>query len=70
MKVLSTLWGLIVDDGRLVTILLFCLIISWGLSYGQQPLIGAFMIWAGLLLSLWVSIRHQLQLKLSKEKKN
>ncbi|MCM2534181.1 hypothetical protein NDK43_19710 [Neobacillus pocheonensis] len=68
MKVLSTLWGLIVDDGRLASILLFFLIISWSLSMAGQPFIGAIMIWAGLLISLWVSINHQLQLKISKKK--
>jgi hypothetical protein len=69
MKVLTTLWGLIVDDGRLASILLISLVISWGLSLVGQPLIGAFMIWAGLLISLWISINHQLHLKLSQEKK-
>ncbi|MFY4776176.1 hypothetical protein [Metabacillus sp. RGM 3146] len=68
MKVLSTLWGLIVDDGRLASILIGCLVISCLLSLFGQSLIAAFVIWAGLLISLWVSIQHQLQLKLSKEK--
>jgi hypothetical protein len=68
MKVLSTLWGLIIDDGRLASTLIGCLIISWGSSLAGQPLIGAFIIWAGLLVSLWFSINHQVQLKLSKKR--
>jgi hypothetical protein len=68
MKIISTLWGLIADDGRLASILLVFLIISGGLSMAGQPLISAFVIYAGLFISLWVSIHHQLQLKISKKK--
>lgn len=70
MKILSTLWGLIVDDGRLVSILMIFLLLSWGLSMAGQSMIAPFIIWAGLIISLFVSIHHQIQLKLVKEKKN
>lgn len=66
MKVLSALWGLIVDDVRLASILIVSLLISWGVSLAHQQVLAAIVIWAGLLISLWVSIEHQLRLKLKK----
>jgi hypothetical protein len=67
MKILSKLWGLIVDDTRLVSILLIFLLISWGVTMAGQSFIAAFLIWAGLIISLFVSIKHQIQLKISKK---
>jgi hypothetical protein len=66
MKVLSTLWGLIVDDGRLASILLLSIILAWGLSQFGQPILAAIAMMAGLVVSLAVSIEHQLNLKLKK----
>ncbi|WP_155837174.1 hypothetical protein [Aneurinibacillus terranovensis] len=66
MKVLSTLWGLLVDDGRLAFILLLSLLIAGGLSLAHQSFMAAIVIWLGLMVSLWVSIMYQLQSKLSK----
>jgi hypothetical protein len=66
MKVLSTLWGLLVDDGRLATILMISILIAWGLAQFGQPLLAAIVIMAGLVVSLAVSIEHQLNLKLKK----
>ncbi|SEB86067.1 hypothetical protein [Paenibacillus sp. GP183] len=66
MKILSTLWGLLVDDGRLASILLLSIVIGWGLSQMQKPFLAAIVIWAGLIVSLAVSIEHQLNLKLKK----
>lgn len=63
MKVLATLWGLIVDDGRLAYTLGLFIIIGATLSYFQQPWIAAIVIWLGLLVSLWVSVIHQLNKK-------
>jgi hypothetical protein len=64
MKVLSTLWGLLVDDGRLASILILSIVLAWGLSQFEQPLLAAILIWAGLIVSLAVSIEHQLKLKI------
>lgn len=67
MKVLSTLWGLLVDDGRLASILVLAIIIGSIVSKVlHQPLPGAIVIWAGLLVALFVSIEHQLSLKSKK----
>lgn len=68
MKILSKLWGLIVDDPRLVSTLVIFLILSWILTLVHQLLISALMIWAGLIISLWIALDHQLKLKLSKKK--
>ncbi|MFC5452452.1 hypothetical protein [Paenibacillus aestuarii] len=67
MKVLSTLWGLLVDDGRLASILVIAIIISAVLTNALNlPLAGAVVLWAGLLVSLFYSIEHQLRLKSKK----
>jgi len=67
MKVLSTLWGLLVDDGRLASILVIAIIISAVLTNALSlPLSGAIVLWAGLLVSLFFSIEHQLRLKSKK----
>jgi hypothetical protein len=66
MKVLSALWGLLVDDGRLASILMLSIILAWGLSQFGQPILAAIVIMAGLVVSLAVSIEHQLNLKLKK----
>jgi hypothetical protein len=66
LKILSTLWGLLVDDGRLASILLLSIVIGWCLSRFQQPFLAAIVIWAGLIVSLAVSIEYQLNLKLKK----
>jgi hypothetical protein len=66
MRVLNVLWGLLVDDGRLAGILALSLVLACVACIAQQPLVGAIMIWAGLVISLWVSIEHQLQKKLTK----
>lgn len=67
MKVLSTLWGLLVDDRRLASILILAIVISVIVSntFGQ-PLLGALILWAGLIVSLFVSIEHQLRIKSKK----
>jgi hypothetical protein len=67
VKVLSTLWGLLVDDRRLASILILAIVISTIVSntFGQ-PLLGALILWAGLIVSLFVSIEHQLRLKSKK----
>lgn len=64
IKVINTLWGLLVDDGRLASILIVALILA-GVSslVGKLTIIGAVLIWLGLILSLIISIEHQLKLK-------
>jgi hypothetical protein len=66
MKVLTTIWGLLVDDGRLASILMLSIILAWGLSQFGQPTLAAIAICAGLVVSLAVSIEHQLNIKLKK----
>lgn len=68
MKVIKVIWGLLVDDGRLATTLIVALIIAFGLSKANQPLLAGIIIWLGLIVSLWYSIEHQLQLKLKSKK--
>ena len=64
MKILSTLSGLIIDDRRLAGILILFLILAWASSYFlHQKLLAAGLIGAGLLLSLWFSVTHQLKSK-------
>lgn len=66
MRALKVVWGLLVDDGRLAFVLALALVISFVLSHFHQPLLGALVIWVGLLASLWISIEHQLKLKAKK----
>lgn len=66
MKVLKKLWGLLVDDGRLATILVVALVVAYIISASGQHLIGAIVIWLGLIIALWVSVDHQLRLKVKK----
>lgn len=69
MKVLKVLWGLLVDDTRLVSILLFSLLLSViAATVVHQIVAAALFIWLGLLGSLWVSIEHELKVKVTKEK--
>lgn len=67
MKTLKVLWGLLVDDGRLASILIVALIIGSIVSAAGLKTLGAVAIWLGLLVSLGVSIEHQLKLKLKKK---
>lgn len=64
MKVLSTLWGLLVDDGRLAWTLLIFLAVAAILSrVAHLPFVGSLMIWLGLIVSVVFSVEHQLRLK-------
>jgi len=63
MKVLGTLWGLLVDDGRLASILVIALLLAALVSHLGHPTVGSILIWLGLIVSLFVSIEHQLTLK-------
>jgi len=67
MKVLRTLWGLLVDDGRLASILLVALIVAAIVSSAHFHLLGAAVIWLGLIVALWVSVAHQWRLKRNKK---
>jgi hypothetical protein len=66
MGVLKVIWGLLVDDAHLATILAVSLVISFGVSRMHHPTAAALVIWLGLIVSLWISVEHQLQLKLKK----
>lgn len=63
MKALKIVWGLLVDDARLATALVIALILAYALSLAHQPVFAAIIIWLGLIVSLWISIEHQLRLK-------
>lgn len=65
MKVIRKLWGLLVDDGRLASILMIALILASGVSFLlHHRTIAAGLIWLGLIVSLVVSVEHQLKAKL------
>jgi hypothetical protein len=66
MRVLKIIWGLLVDDARLASILVLSLVIAFVLSLAGLKSIAAIVIWLGLVISLWISIDHQLKLKLKK----
>ena len=66
MHILKTIWGLLVDDIRLASILVISLVIGCVVSLVHDSQLGAYVIWAGLIVSLWISIEHQLKLKLRK----
>lgn len=66
MAVLKVIWGLLVDDARLATGLVITLLVAYLLSQANLHLLGAIVIWAGLIVSLWVSVEHQLVAKLKK----
>jgi len=67
MKAIQVIWGLLVDDGRLATLLMATLIVSALVSVlGHQAQLAAYIIWGGLLVSLSVSIEYQLKQKLKK----
>lgn len=67
MRVLKVLWGLLVDDGRLASILVVSLIVAFVVALAGLKLIAAVVIWLGLIISVWVSVEHQLKLKLKKQ---
>ena len=67
MKAIKVMWGLLVDDGRLAALLLVSLIGSALVSVlGHHAQLAAYVIWAGLLVSLAVSIEYQLKQKMKK----
>lgn len=68
MKVLKVLWGLLVDDGRLASILVISLVVAYIVSLAGVKWLAALVIWLGLIVSLWVSIEHQLKLKVHKSR--
>ncbi|WDL98565.1 hypothetical protein [Alicyclobacillus sp. ALC3] len=65
MKIVSTLWGLLVDDGRLAwTLLVFLVLAAIVSRVAHLPFIGALVIWLGLIISMVFSVEHQLRLRL------
>jgi len=64
MKLVSLLRGLLFDDTRLALTLLASLLLAGIFSYFDCPRIAAFVIWGGLVLSLFISIEHQLHSKM------
>ncbi|KPV42310.1 hypothetical protein [Alicyclobacillus ferrooxydans] len=68
MKVLKTLWGLLVDDGRLAWTLVIGLVISAVVSMVLRlEFIGALIIWISLVAALIISVEHQLKLKVDRK---
>ena len=65
MKVIKKLWGLLYDDARLVMGLIVALLLSLLLKLINLPTFAAIVIWLGLVVSLWISIEHELSLKRS-----
>ncbi|QQE77591.1 hypothetical protein [Alicyclobacillus sp. SO9] len=64
-KVISTLWGLVVDDARLAWTLVVALLIAAVMAYILHlAFIAAVVIWLGLILSLVLSVEHQLKLRM------
>lgn len=67
MKAIKVLSGLLVDDTRLVSVLLASLLLAiLATTVIHQLLLGALFIWLGLIGSLWVSIEHELKVKTEK----
>ncbi len=65
MKVIKKLWGLLYDDARLVMGLIVALLLSLLLKLINLPTFAAIVIWLGLVVSLWISIEHELSKKRS-----
>jgi hypothetical protein len=64
MKILKKLWGLLVDDNLLASILLITVILAAAVSeWGHMAGLGVIVLWLGLLVSLTVSIEHQLNVR-------
>lgn len=63
MKVVKKLWGLLYDDARLVLTLIVALFGAFLLQALRLSTLAAIVIWFGLVVSLWVSIEHELTLK-------
>jgi hypothetical protein len=66
MGVFKVIWGLLVDDARLAIGLAITLLVAYLFSHFHLHLLGAIVIWAGLVVSLWISVEHQLAVKLKK----
>lgn len=66
MNVLKTLWGLLVDDGRLASILVVGILLAAISAVLHHHTIAAGILWLSLMVSLWVSVSHQLRLKTKK----
>lgn len=60
---LKVIWGLLIDDARLAVTLLISLAVSAVSSKLGYPFVGMLCIWVGLVLALYISIEHQLRLK-------
>lgn len=63
MRFLKKALGLVVDDARLVGVLALFLLAAFLLHVAGQPLLAAVAIWLGLIVSLTVSVSHELRLK-------
>lgn len=67
-KVLKIIWGLFVDDARLVITLVITVAASAFVSTSGYPFFGMVCLWLGLLLALFISIEHQLHVKMHSDK--
>ncbi len=66
MSAMKVLFALLFDDARLVTIVTLSVVLSYLCSDIHFHLLAAIVLWVGPMLALWVSIEHQLTLKLQK----
>lgn len=68
-KVLNTIWGLFVDDARLAITIVISVATSAFVSTLGYPFVGMVCLWVGHLLALFISIEHQLHVKIHSENK-
>lgn len=66
MKAVKVLLGLLVDDVRLVAIVLLTLALAFVLKLVHHTQASPYVMVVGLLLALLFSVEHQLRLKVRK----
>lgn len=60
------LWGLLFDDTRLALTVIITLAVCGVLKLANATVGSPYVMVVGLLIALWISIEHQLRLKLKK----
>lgn len=65
MKLILKIRGLLIDDARLAIIILVAVVLAGVLSWGAHlRSLGGIILWLGLIMSLSVSVQHELRRKL------
>ncbi|OCT14371.1 hypothetical protein A8709_26500 [Paenibacillus pectinilyticus] len=67
-EVLNIILGIFIDDARLALTLVISVALSALVSTLGYPIVGMFCLWVGLLLALFISIEHQLHVKMHSKK--